>query len=433
MIMKDVISILSDITKSICKDLSASPFPMRDWIKIIHTNERSASFPVEQRPDTLAISINIYSLVEKFLDLEKIVKIISHNPKLNSHLFVGATGNLIKGISNQKWPIITFLVMPVLTRYFALKKKYLYDSKLFMQIATEHISELLLDKSIVVSISPLANVQLAKECIEIDKGIRIRRLSADEIEPWLNPSLPLFGNIIPGQVLTGVRSAIEATTEITAGSNEFVQSDQRQYKNLLDALRLVTDSDIIILFTQTQSHGGPGVHGTQTVPTSIPYWRIFGPTIVITEEQSAQLIKLYHRITDSPNAERISLARTRWSITAERSTPEDKLIDCWIGLESLFTPDSSQELKFRASLRIAAFLSPAGDERHKMYSDIKVSYDWRSALIHGDSSRIDKLSKKLSLSEATSIVRGALRNAILKILDMDDIFKPYNIEKRLLN
>ncbi len=429
--MKDILSTLRDLAELSCKYLSASAFPMRDWIRVIHQDERSSTFPVEQRPDSMAISLSIYSLVEKHLDIEKTVEAISHDPEIHSRVLLDAAGNPIAGISNQRWWIITFLLMPLLTNYFELRKEYSFDLGLFMQVAERHISELLQDRSTVVSISPLACVRLDEDSVEIDKGIRLKRLSEDEIEQWINPSFPLFGNIVPGQILTQVRSAIEIITEAPIGISESSQLVQGKYKNLLDALRLVTDSDIMVLFTQTQSHGGPSLHGTQTSPTTIPYWRAFGPPIVITQDQSAQLVKIYRRISDSPNAERITLARTRWSITAERLTLEDKLLDCWIGLESLFTPDSSQELSFRASLRIAAFLAAA--ERQRMYSDMRVSYEWRSALIHGDSARIKNLNRKLSLAEAVRITRGALRTAILRILDMDDIFRPDEIEKMLLS
>ena len=420
--MQKILSILRELAETSCKYLSESPFPMRDWITIIHQTESSSSLPVEKRPDTMAISISIYSLVEKHFNIEELSKVISYDTKLNSRLLVDAGGNPIVDIPSQKWWLITFLVMPILTSYFSLRREYSFDYELFIQVAEGHLSELLLDRTTLVSISPLAHVRIVSDSIEIDKGIRIRRLLSDEIEPWLNPSIPLFGNIVPGQVLTEVRTAIEVTTESTSNDRGLLQPDQSKFKDIIDTLRLVTDSDIIVLFTQTQSHGGPGLHATQTVPTSIPYWRAFGPLIIINEEQSSQLVKLYHQIKDSINAEKISLARTRWSITSERLTLEDKLIDCWIGLESLFTPDSSQELSFRASLRIATFLAPAGIERQRMYSDIRTSYEWRSALIHGDSARFANLSKRLTLSDATSIVRGALRNAILRILDMNEIF-----------
>jgi len=66
------------------------------------------------------------------------------------------------------------------------------------------------------------------------------------------------------------------------------------------------------------------------------------------------------------NLNKIGLAVTRWNIAADRFTEEDELIDYWIALESLFVPDTVQELSYRTALRVAAFLGSNGAERKKI-------------------------------------------------------------------
>ena len=105
-------------------------------------------------------------------------------------------------------------------------------------------------------------------------------------------------------------------------------------------------------------------------------------------------------------------------------------------MESLFTPDSNQEISYRAAIRIAAFLGETPEERPKIYDDIRHSYSWRSAIIHGNllnSRKLKEMNKKGTLHDTTIIkTRSYLRKAILKLLESKEKFEPASIEKELL-
>lgn len=64
--------------------------------------------------------------------------------------------------------------------------------------------------------------------------------------------------------------------------------------------------------------------------------------------------------------------------------PSLALVGVWGALEQLFSA-SNQELSFRVSANIAAYLEPAGRERYKLFRRIKGLYDHRSKAAHGDS------------------------------------------------
>jgi len=68
----------------------------------------------------------------------------------------------------------------------------------------------------------------------------------------------------------------------------------------------------------------------------------------------------------------------------------DSIVDLTIALESLFTPDESQELKHRISMRAAWLLNvdeqPDGETRsvkNKIYDLVRTMYDVRSSRVHG--------------------------------------------------
>ncbi len=65
------------------------------------------------------------------------------------------------------------------------------------------------------------------------------------------------------------------------------------------------------------------------------------------------------------------------------SNPALALVSVWGGLERLFSP-SSQELSFRVSANIAAYLEAPGRERYKCFKHVRSLYDHRSKAAHGD-------------------------------------------------
>lgn len=62
------------------------------------------------------------------------------------------------------------------------------------------------------------------------------------------------------------------------------------------------------------------------------------------------------------------------------------LVALWGALERMFAT-SNQELSFRVSANIAAFLEPPGRERYKSFKTVKEQYDHRSKAAHGSISK----------------------------------------------
>lgn len=65
------------------------------------------------------------------------------------------------------------------------------------------------------------------------------------------------------------------------------------------------------------------------------------------------------------------------------SNPALALVSVWGALERLFSP-SHQELSFRVSANIAAYLEAPGRERYKYFKHVRSLYDHRSKAAHGD-------------------------------------------------
>ena len=112
----------------------------------------------------------------------------------------------------------------------------------------------------------------------------------------------------------------------------------------------------------------------------------------------------------------IPLRYFNYAYTRERL--EDKLIDYMIAFEGLFIKEKA-ELSYRLSLRVAAFLGENRDEKGKIFTLMRRTYDLRSDIVHGSSysKNIEINEEKLSFEELVSWVEELLRKSIKKSIE----------------
>jgi len=84
---------------------------------------------------------------------------------------------------------------------------------------------------------------------------------------------------------------------------------------------------------------------------------------------------------DSRRYLRTAISRFRLSKLTDRL--DDKLVDLWIGLESLHSIDP-EELSYRISLRAATLLAKINSERPTIFRDLRELYKKRSRVVHGE-------------------------------------------------
>jgi|GEM_PF-460478 len=97
------------------------------------------------------------------------------------------------------------------------------------------------------------------------------------------------------------------------------------------------------------------------------------------------------------------------------------LLAVWGALEQLFMPGRN-ELRFRVSAHIAAFLEPPGEKRHKLFKQVLSLYDSRSAAAHS-------ASKMAPEPLVGSYVIA--RNAVMKIIEQGKIPTQDDFERLL--
>jgi hypothetical protein len=113
----------------------------------------------------------------------------------------------------------------------------------------------------------------------------------------------------------------------------------------------------------------------------------------------------------------------RFEYAAERSQPEDEIVDLMIAAESLFLTETSKrdrgEMRYRLATRVALLVGTTLDERMRLWNFTRKAYDARSVIVHGgtptekDLLGLDGQPLRLDLfaDELEQVVREALQIA----------------------
>lgn len=161
---------------------------------------------------------------------------------------------------------------------------------------------------------------------------------------------------------------------------------------------------------------------------SIPY--------VITIEKNMYGITYLKRSLDGPkyifdqDAETIfmslldqklpSLAFRRYSLSLEKKSPEDQLLDLWIALESLFVPDGKKgEITYKLRLRMAYYFGATFEERQNIAEFIKKSYNHRSEIVHSGKVFGKKIVNEVNLLRM--MARAAILNTAMEGITIQDL------------
>jgi hypothetical protein len=428
--MKKLKIALMEVVEEVCEVLHDKKMPMRNWTRI-KKNEDQMSCSVELRPDIPTLMVYVHLNTEKLASLKQLLEVVQASPKLSSQIFCDAARNPVSEPNRDMW-MRNFLLNPILSEYFYNLGAINFDEKVAQSSIDKFITKLETPISKFKTLTPLVNLKLAMEVLDIAPGIRLRKIKENEIEKWINDYTSISINPISSMVIYNIDCAAEITNKACADINEA----QSLLHSLMHIIRLITDRKIYICFTENEVLKAERPLLNQLSQSWGYSLRLMDMDAIIDEAVGIRLVDLWQKIQQCPNIEKIDLAFKRWSETVERLSVEDMLIDYWIALESLFASDSNQEVKFRASLRIASYLGKTADKRKEIYNDMRCSYDWRSAIVHGDfrkPGKIKELNKKSTLHEITEKTRSYLRESLFQLIESEEEFDPTSMESMLLS
>jgi hypothetical protein len=426
--------VLTAIIQIACGSLTTSHLQHLPWLQCEQPDDANGNDMYTVRPDFVILLVPELATLTSSSSFAELMELLETDSGLR-HGVIRLTRRLPSGDMQREieWLGVE-LTSAVLRAYLQSVPTARFDAAALapiLALVEDEISEVQVR---VTEVTPLVYLQLPDDFTSLKLGpnVQIRRVSAREVESWYH-QLPHLPGVASLEIATDVYAVIEVHSEVQSGTQS-ARPKRFDLLLLVDLLRLVTNGRVYVPFTEKLEPrllalrvGGfswnGGVHQNSVQ---------FADPVVLSLEASDRLCALWERVHTSPLSPSVKLALRRWSGAAERQAAEDKLIDYWVGLESLFTPDAEQEVKYRARLRMAVVLGSNASNREWIYERAGLSYDWRSALVHGsDTGRLKRLARQGSLADVTGETKAWLRQALLLFVDSAPP-DPASIEKRLL-
>jgi Apea-like HEPN len=116
-----------------------------------------------------------------------------------------------------------------------------------------------------------------------------------------------------------------------------------------------------------------------------PPMAYLGERYVLTSSDADALAALWPRVRRALTDDLLKIALTRLEDSYHRTKDEDRLIDYWTALESLFLPDDRriQDMGETVAMVVAHYLGRNVSERNSIRNDITRSHTLRSHIVHG--------------------------------------------------
>lgn len=416
------------VAGSVIEFLRSQAIPTRQWAKPIWDGE-VVSFQLIDTLDVHSVRGQVNVFLRQHESSRELVTAVLDDESLRARWLVDAAGNAITNVEAGVWWLEHNLMWPLIRDYLLAVQAIRFDEAAFASIFDQFLNELNQTLSMSTKLYPLLNAKLIGSDTDILPGVKLRKVQLSEYERWANPTWSMGERPLPFFGLQGIQCLIETSNqrdEDKAGQRGDVPIPGDE---VVTAIRLLTGKRIHVAFMEERIPIGY-VMGLQG---GLPFLLRVDTPLELDDGLVRSLTELVQQLASSPNAGRLRVALRRWDSSFDRLRDEDRLLDYWIALESLFTPDSTQELSFRASLRIAAYLGQDSSRRKQIYDDVKTSYAFRSVIVHGSAEGLVKLEKKgRTLSEITSVTGHYLREAIRAILKEPGPFDGSIVEQGLL-
>jgi len=127
---------------------------------------------------------------------------------------------------------------------------------------------------------------------------------------------------------------------------------------------------------------------------------------VCSNSESKEIIRLFSTLERMRNARYLSLAMRRYNLAYQRETIEDRFLDYFISLESLYSKRGEiGEVTHRISTRASLVLAESFEDRQNKRKRIKDLYNIRSRIVHGQLVRL----RQENIWETEDSVRTSLK------------------------
>lgn len=406
---------LAQWLEAVCARFGADP-PM-----LLRAVVREVSATGYQTEDELRLDVVTLGRLARQVDLPGFDGVIAASVA-HRDLFPQVPERDDPGSRQRDWVAAT-VAEPILAAYIDEVGELRFDRPTFDAVFDRIERELASPATPYTAYAAIDQLDLPDGELELLPGVRIRARSDSDLETWINSRAGLSAGWID---FIGVNAVLERPYLEKAGEVRGARDSQDLVDRLATAIQLQTDSDALAAFVRFRRdatfHSGMG--GTVTAPPHHGTRRG-----ALRREDVPAVVRLYGSLGSSPNRAACDLALGRWRSVTVGGPPQNTLVDCWVGLESLLFREASAttEIRYRASLRLAALIGRDATDRRSILLEARSTYDARSKVLHGADTR------RLDLPSLAASSRDHLRRALIAVLTAPTAFDPNSIESALLS
>jgi len=420
---------LRTLTMKVCHELEGQEIPKRPIWTVVYTPDVPPHVAMDfDRPAMSSLRYSLTVGLHSFPEYKAAAVVFEEDPAFAAGIVINNGGGLLLP---EETNFTRAFVTNFLWRYLREGQQLGWNESRFDETFEELKIEVARRSIVVHTTLPLSNLKMDIDALDFGDELRLEPASISELERWLNPDRPMpsFGGGPPQWDTRYLdRPAVLHVRRTVIGElhpPDITEAFHRRRVNVdrvISALRLILNAPISVILEEEDTEGMMAFGGNGRSWGSLPPRH--SPPVTLDSETAAQVIHVWQFLQKSPNINTLRLPLSRWESSLTRPTLEDRLIDAWIS----FVQEG--ELSFRASVRLAEFLGTSGADRKDIYDATRISYTWRSLIVHGSTNK--KFTTKNPLQETVQRTLDMLRSALLKVLDLPGRFNPDNLESGLL-
>jgi len=395
-------SLLSAALPRLAADFTAYPSFLPQAVVTLNDDGSVSTSFTTKRNYTESL-FNLRDNLPQLTEVVDLMRYISSNDTLANDLLVDAAG--VRLPTETPTTFFSFTVWPFLWSYLSqVVSLDVLDETLFEDLFGD--IEIFLQSTTVPMIFEALIIGLHAEFdrLDIAENIWLRKRNVEDIQRVSKPyeefdpvaNATRFNDYyLAIRVMTGKHVPVDVGVPMSiAGS-------------VISALRLLKTDRVLLgpdRYYPELRAGHLGMHSQSPVMDNV-----FGDYTLGSTEVD-ELKSLFENCRAS-NDKRWQLAMRRLNQTYDRKLDEDRVVDCWIGLETLLLSDGNSELSYKSSMRLARFIGDTSAERKELQNLTKKSYDYRSKIVHG------KTPLPEDLPEVTTKSLALLRRVLVRWLD----------------
>ena len=293
------------------------------------------------------------------------------------------------------------------------EKPFRFVSELSDGVYDEVESHFYCDSVVRKSFCPLLGFSSEVEEICLDKEVKIRRVSNDEILDLWNNSVWFRALVEDNRMSFSIHAPLQYLLEMSVearktapGEKVKVPSATTVFDKVVSALRLFKEGWVSYPFTfeRQVSRLAPGTsYGRSGSLPSIPM-----RSYELKRNEVENFKTFYTEIEEKLDHPRIALTRFNQTYRRERLAPqiyEDRIIDYCIAFESLFCSEDTRQKGEIISTRASMLLGKDNRERKEIGDCLRRAYQVRNDIVHGSLPIRDSMRKRNANDDVGTFVQ----------------------------